>query len=731
MSKRIANSVSISRRSEILQSLIPVAAGEANGQLDAFTIRITDALFALSEQNSDPKFANIAFNSANLLKKNAYPFYYIASSRIEEALRNEILACEKSTLSAKIKNEEGLSLVSFEEMDNKVAFGNLCRPLEEANANLYTSLGVRLGALFNSEEQLSIPQNPFRPEVFLNAITASWCEFSPDPETHSIILPLLTPENFIDLSPVLQAMNEALIGRGIQTELSDSYRIKKSNTTQEATKKAAVNEQLKRLFGSETAADADAVAAGAAMVGGVMGGGVMGGAAGGLPAQFLQATAASSQLMGFLAGMQKSIFDMPLDAGAIGNSLTTAALTSIKNQAPQGTLRKVDEQTIDLLTKIFEIVFRDQNIPTEVKSLIGLLQVPVLKASLIDKDFFFKDDHPARRLIDLLSKSSLGWDQNKGIDDPLYQTMKRNVARVQKDYDQEVSVFSDVVSDLEAYINKEESVATESLATPITNALKQEKIIVATKSAKTDVAMRVGTGEVVAFVETFLESKWVSVLTIAYSVKDEKPQALDSAIKTMDDLIWSVKPKITPEQRKELVAKLPGLLATLNKWLNIVKLDDAERLKFFAELAECHASIVRAPIEMSPQRQLELSMEAAKKAAERRLEIRAKQKPEVEQDEYADTVEKLERGMWLEFTPKDAAAAKYKLAWVSPMRNLYIFTTGDKQESFSMSAEKLAETFRNNGARHVLLSGVVNRALEEALGTEGANDAEMETKTAA
>ncbi|MGZ5780080.1 MAG: hypothetical protein ACXWIN_03880, partial [Burkholderiaceae bacterium] len=113
-----------------MQSLIPVAAGEANGQLDAFTIRITDALFALSEQNSDPKFANIAFNSANLLKKNAYPFYYIASSRIEEALRNEILACEKSTLSAKIKNEEGLSLVSFEEMDNKVAFGNLCRPLE-------------------------------------------------------------------------------------------------------------------------------------------------------------------------------------------------------------------------------------------------------------------------------------------------------------------------------------------------------------------------------------------------------------------------------------------------------------------------------------------------------------------------------------------------------------------------------------------------------------------------
>ncbi|MGZ3159554.1 MAG: DUF1631 family protein [Burkholderiaceae bacterium] len=725
MSKRIANSVSISRRNEILQSLIPVAAGEANSQLDAFIIRITDALFALSEQSSDSKTANIAFNSANLLKKNAYPFYYIASSRIEEKLRNEILACEKSSASlADVKSEGALSLVSYEEMESKVTVGNLCRPIEGTNANLYTSLGIRLAALFNREE-FSVAQNPFRPEVFLNAISDGWAEFSPDPETHSIILPLLTPENFIDLSPVLRAMNEALIGRGIQTDISDSYRIKKSNTTQESTKKTAVNEQLKRLFTPESAMDDAVPASGGAGMGG------MGGMGGGLPAQFLQATAASSQLMGFLAGMQKSIFDTPLDAGSLGNSLTTAALTSIKNQAPQGALRKVDEQTIDLLTKIFDIVFRDQNIPTEVKSLIGLLQVPVLKASLVDKDFFFKDDHPARRLIDLLSKSSLAWDQNKGIEDPLYQTMKRNVARVQKDYDQEVSVFSDVVSDLEAYINKEETTATEALATPITNALKQEKIIVATKSAKTDVSMRVGTGEVVAFVESFLESKWVPVLTIAYSVKDEKPQALESAIKTMDDLIWSVKPKITVDQRKELVAKLPGLLATLNKWLNIVKLDDAERLRFFAELAECHASIVRAPLEMSPQRQLELSMEAAKKAAERRLEIRAKQEPEAEPDEFADTVEKLERGMWLEFTSSDAAPGKYKLAWVSPMRNLYIFTTGDKKESFSLSAEKLAETFRTNGARHILLSGVVNRALEEALVTEGANDPEMETKTAA
>ena len=128
-------------------------------------------------------------------------------------------------------------------------------------------------------------------------------------------------------------------------------------------------------------------------------------------------------------------------------------------------------------------------------------------------------------------------------------------------------------------------------------------------------ALRVGSGDVVAVVETFLEKKWTSVLTIAYSVEPDKPGAVGSATRTMDDLIWSVKPKITQEQRKQLIAKLPGLLATLNKWLDIIKWQDAERLQFFAELAECHASIVRAPIDLSPERQLEIALEVAQQDA--------------------------------------------------------------------------------------------------------------------
>jgi hypothetical protein len=446
----------------------------------------------------------------------------------------------------------------------------------------------------------------------------------------------------------------------------------------------------------------------------------------------------SAQLLSFLSGMQRmQIAQQP--AAQATYAVPTPVLANIKAAAPQGMMTRVDESTVDLLTKIFDVVFRDKNIPAEIKGLIGFLQVPVLKAALADKEFFFKEEHPARRLIELLTKTSVGWDQSKGQDDPLYQTIKRNVNRVQEEFDQQATVFSDVVSDLESFLQQEETKSTEELSEPIAQALKQEKLQQATTAAKNDVALRIGTGEVVAFVETFLENKWVPVLTLAYSIQEEKPKAIESALKTMDELIWSVKPKITMEERKELIAKLPSMLSTLNKWLNLVKLDDAERLQFFAELAECHASIVRAPLEMSAERRLELAMEAAQIAAERRLEKKVQEEaaaaaaaaePAPEPDEAEEEVTRIERGMWFEFV-RDDAVEKVKLSWVSPLKSLYIFTSQDKKTNFSLSDLELAAALREERARIILLSGLVERAISEALEDVGANDPDMNEQSAA
>ena len=714
-------------KSELLQSLGPLASRVINAQLVAFSVRLTDALMAVSEQSGDSKTANLCFNAANLLKNNGYAFYHLASTGLEKLLADEISAVDHSFKHELAKCEGALSLVPYEEMDNKVLISTIGRPIEASNADELAALNIRIACLLDRDE-ITTAQNPFRPAVFLSAMQKAWCEFDPNTDTHQLILPLMRPDVFLDLAPLFVELNQALIAKNIIPGSIDAYRIKKTESTVDRSKKevqtkAAISQQLKRLFSPEEMPQVGGFAQeGAAGIPGIAHG------QSAAHPGFGYATAASAQLLSFLADFQSR---MPLQTGSPVSGSTASTphnvvfLPRIKAEAPKGSFSHFDEKTIDLLTQIFDTVFLDQHIPGEIKQLIGFLQIPVLKAALIDKEFFFKEEHPARRLIEILTKSSLGWNQKKGQEDPLFQAMKRNVDRVQKEFEQEISVFADVVSDLESYVQNEEVESTKALSAPISVALKQEKIVQATKSAKNDVSVRIGTGEVVAFVETFLEKKWVPVLTIAYSLKDEKPQALESAIKTMDDLIWSVKPKITMEQRKELIAKLPSMLAMLNKWINVVKWEDADRLQFFAELAECHASIVRAPIELSPERQLEIAMEVAKKAAERRLEKRANPVPEPVADESVHEVDGLKRGMWLEFTQKDDSKKKLKLAWVSPLRSLYIFTTNDKQEAFSLSSEDLAQQFRENKAQVVLVDGLIDRALTKALKDVAVNDDSM------
>jgi hypothetical protein len=391
---------------------------------------------------------------------------------------------------------------------------------------------------------------------------------------------------------------------------------------------------------------------------------------------------------------------------------------------PKGSLSRGDESTLGLLSRVFETVLLDDSIPAPTRELLQVLQVPVLKAALLDKNFFFEEAHPARRLVDLVSR--MGWEQRKDPEDPLFQVMQRSVEKVGGAGDARPDAFAAAVAELEAGIAAEEDAQQQAIAGPVASALKQEKLQVATRAARDAVLLRLQAGDVEQVVSGFLEQRWTTVMTFAYSIEQDKPGAVGNATRAMDELIWSVKPKPTQEQRKALIGKLPRLLSTLNKWLDAIKWQDAERLQFFARLAECHASIVRAPIELSPERQLELAVEAAQRDALRRVELeQAAAEQEAARQQTISPVDGLERGMVFEFRTAEGAR-KVKLSWVSPLRTLFIFSGAGRREAFSLSAEKLAEALHAGSARVLAIDGVVGQVLSEAMQAGAVNDATMQ-----
>ena len=395
-------------------------------------------------------------------------------------------------------------------------------------------------------------------------------------------------------------------------------------------------------------------------------------------------------------------------------------LPRLKQALPQGSLPRGDERTLDLLSRVFETVLLDDSIPPRARDLLQLLQVPVLKAALVDKNFFFEETHPARRLVDLMSR--MGWEQHQDASDPVFQVMQRSVARAGE---AQPDAFAAAVAELEAGIAADEAASEAALAAPVASAIRQEKHEVAVRHAREAVALRVQAGDVIDVVSGFLEQRWTTVLTFAHTIEEARPGAVGNATRAMDDLIWSVKPKATQEQRKSLITRLPRLLATLNKWLDAIKWQDAERLQFFARLAEYHAAIVRAPVELSPERQLELAVEAAQQDALRRVEMEnAAAERAATRAAEVSALDGLERGMWLEFHMTEGAR-KVKLAWVSPLRTLFIFSGAQRREAFSLAADKLAAALSDGSARVLAIDGVVGQVLSEAMAQGAVNDASI------
>lgn len=713
-----ATPLSAALRDEVLQELVDIAANMANTQIDGFTTRLANAMLDAAKASDNPREAQLLVNSASLLKKNRYPFYYVVSERLTTALHHEIQATEFPLTTLGDTSGALHALDPELEVDKKLTLIKTARAIEAEHGTRLATLNIRLASLFG-KDALDTSENPFRPHVFLTALHDAWCEFQPDISAHHLVYRLLGPELFFDISTILHALNVALVKRGIvphitASDLPATVSAKEKDQDDDAD---LLTQKLRAMFPSEP----EAVAATPEPA-----------VPGGFPALFqdeaVQATAARNILFGYLSELQRSMSE---SAPGASNLPRYKLLMHVLDNAPAGALTETDENVIKLLAKVFDVALADRHLPDEMKVLVAMLQLPVLKVALSDKTFFFKEDHAARRSIELLARVAPGWDREKGTADSLYQLVQRSVKQIVQEADSHPTVFADVVSDLEVYLRRDEAAAMQSLATSIKNALRQEKLLEAAKAARNEVAIRIGTGEVVAFVETFLEDKWVSVLTLAYTVKDEKPQVVDSAIRTMDDLCWSVKPKITALERKELLAKLPGMIAMLNKWLDAIKWNDKEREKFFSDLAACHASIVRAPLELSPERQMQIALAVAKKAAERRRQRQERMQPEPEPDEFVYLVDGLQCGTWVEFAQLDGSTMKVKLAWISPMRSLYIFATRERKEAMSIATEVLAQTFRDKRARLVSQPGLVGRALASALGVESANADTMLAKTAA
>ncbi|MGZ5111009.1 MAG: DUF1631 family protein, partial [Usitatibacter sp.] len=437
--------------------------------------------------------------------------------------------------------------------------------------------------------------------------------------------------------------------------------------------------------------------------------------------------AAPSAPQSFVAELTRMHREVAPASGDAGNGLVNV-VRGLRTGPESASLGTVDAMTIDIVAMLFDYVFEDRHIPASVKALLGRLQIPVLKVALLDKSFFSSKSHPARRLIDLLAEISIGLDESDERGGATLELIGSVVDRVLADFDTDLTLFESLVARVEGFIEQQKEAEADIVQRSALLIEAREREEIAHLVAEEEVGRRLQARKwVPAPVRRMLMDTWTRAFASVQIAEGEGSPAWQGLVHTMDDLLWSVEPKASAEDRKRLVTLLPGMLRQIQEGLQRGSMSDAERDAFLGELVDCHAQAVKAGLRglaMVPDAPVP-AVEPQNPRIERQVlpagdlqveEIRLKTGPIRNVFTRTGIFTNLQRGTWVEFVRSEGSVNRARLTWISPNKGVYLFTNPlSGAIAVSISPEALAEQMRLGEARVITDAPLVERAVDSMI----------------
>lgn len=124
-------------------------------------------------------------------------------------------------------------------------------------------------------------------------------------------------------------------------------------------------------------------------------------------------------------------------------NLTESIKNALLSRGLNQNLSPRQEDMIDMVGLLFEYIIDDHELPETVKNLIGLLQIPVLKLALIEKEFLSDRNHPGRQLLNDMTSAGM---HCKDSDDPVVHLIKKTVKNILHSFIDNPNIFSDCLN---------------------------------------------------------------------------------------------------------------------------------------------------------------------------------------------------------------------------------------------------------------------------------------------
>ncbi|WP_266159054.1 DUF1631 domain-containing protein [Dyella silvatica] len=390
----------------------------------------------------------------------------------------------------------------------------------------------------------------------------------------------------------------------------------------------------------------------------------------------------------------------------------------------QGQVANVDEDTIDLVGMLFEFILEDRNLPTEMQVMLARLQIPYLKAAILDRKLFAHRQHPARRLLDGLADAAKGWSAESDRDHRLHEKVKSIVDRLLQDFDDDLGIFERLNTELHEFQDGTRRRAELSEQRVAESTRGREKLEQARRRAAREILSRVGDHSLPPLIHSILSRAWANYLVLTLLRQGEESSEFRDALRFINDFIASTRPAREPEERRVLRQMLPGIERSLRRGLANVAFQESDVERLLAQLHTYYRhqlgesvpeAEVRA-IEEATSLPIPESIQPVISSAPEAIEPEPDAEDPLENSPALAQVRELKPGHWLEFSVDNASVERAKLSWISPMSGRYLFVNRRGLKVADYSPYELAAALTAGTARSLESTALFDRALDAIVG---------------
>lgn len=353
----------------------------------------------------------------------------------------------------------------------------------------------------------------------------------------------------------------------------------------------------------------------------------------------------------------------------------------------------------EVVRLMLESLMQDRRLLEGVRQSVMNMEPVLQRLSDRDPRFFADRKHPARQFLDRMTHRSLAFQTDQDAGYFHFQKTLDNAISVLAGGEGDAKAFERMVRKLEEGWALEEAQHKQRAAEAARGLMHAEQRNMLAQRLAHEFAQRMTFKKAPDIVLAFLRGPWAQVVAEYQLRFADGTEDSEGYLALVEDLIWSVQPRLVRKNRARLVELVPQMLLKIRQGLLLVDYPEERIPPFFDALIDIHEQafdnakyvaqrdapstppeVVEAVVEMTDDELWMAEMEAQDSGFLTHMQMPKSAPadvPEVSDPalQNAWSAESLRTGSWVDLA-LGGEWVRAQLSWASPHRTLFMFISG-------------------------------------------------------